>query len=419
MEETACTSDALRRLTDRGLVRDCTNFAELDEALGSGTVAAYAGFDATADSLHVGHLVLIMTMRWLQKCGHKPIILVGGGTTRVGDPSFRTTTRPILSDEKIASNVASLKTAFAKFITFGDGPTDAIMVNNDDWLRDVHYVDFLREVGRHFTVNRMVAMDMVKTRLEDNISLSFLEFNYPLLQAFDFLKLCENYNCTLQVGGSDQWGNIVGGVELIRRKISRTVFGLTTPLLTTHSGEKMGKTAGGAVWLNADRLSPFDYWQFWRNVDDGNLNQCLKLFTELPIDEIDAMTAHQSAEINNAKIVLATQATAMLHGQEEALAAEQAARKIFGEGTVAEGMPTVRYSHADLEAGVQVIDILQSLEFTTSRKEGKRAIQGGGVRLNGVVVTSLEETVTLDALTEDNSARIALGKKKIGSVALD
>src|SRR5579864_3525467 len=334
-------SDFLRVLHERGYIHQVTDAAALDQALRDGVVTAYVGYDCTADSLHIGHLISIMMLRWLQKCGHKPIALMGGGTTKVGDPTDKDQQRPLLTDAVIDANLATIKTTFDRFLKFGNLPTDAIMVNNADWLEKLGYVEFLREFGVHFSVNRMLTFDSVKLRLERDQPLSFLEFNYMLMQATDFLELRRRLGCRLQIGGSDQWGNIVNGVELIRRMDGAQAFGLTTPLLTTSSGEKMGKTVGGAVWLNADRLSPYDYWQMWRNTEDADVGRFLKLFTDLPLDEVARLEALKGSEINEAKKVLANEATTLLHGADAAEAAAGAARAAFEEGRLSDDLPTV------------------------------------------------------------------------------
>src|SRR5579863_4696305 len=334
-------SEFLRVMQTRGYIHQITDAEALDKALTEGVVTAYVGYDATADSLHIGNLISIMMLRWLQKCGHRPIALMGGGTTKVGDPTDKDQQRPLLSDAVIDANLASIKGTFAKFLRFGDGPADAVMVNNADWLEKLGYVEFLREFGVHFSINRMLAFDSVRLRLEREQPLSFLEFNYMLMQATDFLELRRRLGCGLQMGGSDQWGNIVNGVELIRRMEGAQAFGLTTPLLTTSSGEKMGKTVGGAVWLNADRLSPYDYWQMWRNTEDADVGRFLKLFTDLPLDEIARIERLRGSEINDAKKLLASEATALLHGAEAAEAAAGAAKAAFEEGRLSEDLPTV------------------------------------------------------------------------------
>ena len=403
-------SDALRALLARGYIHQCTDLVSLDAVLKSGVVPAYIGFDATADSLHVGHLLQIMTLRQLQRHGHKPIVLVGGGTTRIGDPSFRTESRPLLSDEEIASNIRGIRRVFDRFLTFGDGPADAILVNNAEWLDRLGYVSMLRDIGRHFSVSRMLSFDSVKSRLERQEGLSFLEFNYMILQAYDFLELSRRCGCRLQMGGSDQWGNIVNGVELVRRVERREVFGLTTQLLTTASGAKMGKTAAGAVWLNADRLSPYDYWQFWRNTDDADVSRFLKLFTDLPLDQIERLG--NSMDINAAKRLLADEATKLAHGDDAARDAAETARQTFEQGMVAEGLPSLLLEEADLSSGVSILDLLVRAGFTASRGEGRRLVQGAGVRIGDAVVNDENLRIDSSLLTRDRPVRLSVGRKR-------
>jgi tyrosyl-tRNA synthetase len=413
MSEFTPKSDFVRVLQDRGYIHQCTDLEALDKAASDGVMTAYVGYDCTADSLHVGSLISIMMMRWLQKTGHKPITLMGGGTTKVGDPSDKDKQRPLLTDDVIAANMAGIKTAFTKFLTFGEGPTDAVMVNNADWLDKLGYVDFLREYGVHFTINRMLAFDSVKLRLEREQPLTFLEFNYMLMQATDFLELNRRYGCVLQMGGSDQWGNIINGVELVRRVDAKPAIGLTTPLLTTASGQKMGKTASGAVWLNADRLSPYDYWQFWRNTEDADVGRFLKLFTELPLDEIARLEALGGAEINEAKKVLATEATGLLHGADAAQTAADAARTAFEQGGVSGDMPTLETPRASLEAGVALSTLAADAGLAASRSDARRLAQGGGLRLNDGVELDGQRLVTLADCNADGVIKLAAGKKKI------
>jgi tyrosyl-tRNA synthetase len=405
-------SDALRVLSERGYIHQITDAEALDQAFRSGVVTAYVGYDCTADSLHIGSLISIMMMRWLQKTGHRPITLMGGGTTKVGDPTDKDQQRPLLTDAVINANLASIKGTFRKFLTFGDGPTDAIMVNNADWLEKLGYVEFLREYGVHFTINRMLAFDSVKLRLEREQPMSFLEFNYMLMQATDFLELARRCGCTLQMGGSDQWGNIVNGVELNRRMDGRQVFGLTTPLLATASGEKMGKTVGGAVWLNADRLSPYDYWQMWRNTEDADVGRFLKLFTELPLDEIGRLAALRGSEINEAKKVLAGEATTLLHGAEAAEAAAAASKAAFEEGRLSDDLPTIEIPRAQFEAGLQLAAVAADAGLASSRSEARRLALGGGLRVNDVVETNGQRLLTPADLT-DGVVKLAAGRKKI------
>jgi len=406
-------SDALRVLQERGFIHQVTDAAALDQAFRDGVVTAYVGYDCTANSLHIGSLISIMMLSWLQKTGHRPIALMGGGTTKVGDPTDKDQQRPLLSDEVINANIAGIKGVFQKFLHFGDGPTDAIMVNNADWLEKLGYVEFLREFGVHFTINRMLAFDSVKLRLEREQPLSFLEFNYMLMQATDYRELAQRHGCTLQMGGSDQWGNIVNGVELNRRMDGRQVFGLTTPLLATASGEKMGKTVGGAIWLNTDRLSPYDYWQMWRNTEDADVGRFLKLFTELPLDEIAKLTALQGSEINEAKKVLANEATTLLHGADAAEAAAAAAKAAFEEGRLSDDLPTVEIPRAQFEAGVALAAVAADAGLASSRSEARRLAQGGGLRVNDAVETDGQRLLSARDLNSDGVVKLAAGRKKI------
>ncbi len=408
-------SDALRVLQERGFVHQVTDAEALDQAFRSGVVTAYVGYDCTADSLHIGNLITITMLRWLQKTGHRPITLMGGGTTKVGDPSDKDTQRPLLSDAVINANIASIKGVFQKFLTFGEGPTDAIMVNNADWLEKLGYVEFLREFGVHFTINRMLAFDSVKLRLEREQPLTFLEFNYMLMQATDYLELGRRFGCTLQMGGSDQWGNIINGVELNRRMDGRQVFGLTTALLATASGEKMGKTVGGAAWLNADRLSPYDYWQMWRNTEDADVGRFLKLFTELPLDEIARLAALGGAEINEAKKVLANEATTLLHGAMAADAAAGAA-KAAADGGMSDHMPTFtidRSDNPDWQYGRTPAAILVAARLVPSMSEARRKIAEGAVRINDRVITPEIKAIPWDQLDPEHGAfKVQLGKNR-------
>ena len=375
-------------------------------------MVAYIGFDCTAPSLHAGSLVSIMLLRLLQKSGHKPIVLMGGGTTRVGDPTGKDEARKMLSDAEIATNMAGIRRVFERFLTFGDGPTDATMVNNADWLDGLKYIDFLRDYGRHFSVNRMLTFDSVKTRLEREQPLSFLEFNYMILQAYDFVELARRKNCILQMGGSDQWGNIVAGVELGRRMESAALYGLTTPLLTTSSGAKMGKTASGAVWLNADMLSPYDYWQFWRNTEDADVGRFLSLFTELPATEVARLATLGGAEINDAKKVLADQATALLHGAASAADARRTAEKTFEEGTLGDGLPTFDVPRSDLEKGIPAFEALRMAGLAASGGEARRLIKGGGGRVNDKAITAETQPITASDLTANGVVKLSAGKKR-------
>ncbi|MCA6333819.1 MAG: tyrosine--tRNA ligase [Phenylobacterium sp.] len=398
-------SDLLRTLQARGYIHQITHPEELDAAAAAGRVTGYIGFDATAPSLHVGSLLQIMMLRRMQQAGHKPIVLMGGGTTKVGDPTDKDQSRPLLTEERIQANIDSIKTVFARFLTFGDGPTDAVLVNNADWLDRLGYVEFLRNYGVHFTINRMLSFDSVRLRLEREQPMTFLEFNYMLMQATDFLELERKYGCQLQMGGSDQWGNILNGVELIRRVDHKQAFGLTSPLLSTASGQKMGKTVAGAVWLNADMLSPYDYWQFWRNTEDADVGRFLRLFTDLPLDEIARLERLTGAGINDAKKVLATEATRMLHGAEAAAAAEEAARVAFEAGGLSEDMPTLALKADDL-AAMSHAGLMVAAGFAASNSEARKQIANGGFRINGEKVSDPQATVVVDgAETELRSGK--------------
>ena len=405
-------SDFIRVLQQRGYIHQVSDVEALDQAASDGVVIAYIGFDATASSLHVGSLIQIMMLRRLQQAGHKPIVVMGGGTTKVGDPSGKDTQRQMLTDDQIAANIASIKVVFDRFLTFGDGATDAIMVDNDQWLSTFGYVQFLREFGPYFTINRMLTFESVKLRLDREQPLTFLEFNYMLMQAVDFLELNRRYGCTLQMGGSDQWGNIINGVELIRRTDAKQAFALTTPLLATASGAKMGKTAAGAVWLNEDRMSAYDYWQFWRNTEDGDVGRFMKLFTDLPLDEVARHDALQGAQINEAKKALADAATTLLHGAEAARTARAAAEKAFEQGAVSADLPTIEVAKADLDAGIPLANLAETAGLAASRGEARRLAQGGGLRVNDVAWQDAAKTVT-SADIVDGAIKIAAGKKKI------
>ncbi|MBX9706431.1 MAG: tyrosine--tRNA ligase [Caulobacteraceae bacterium] len=412
MTEPAFQSDFLQTLQARGYIHQITHPSELDAAAKAGVISAYIGFDATAPSLHVGSLIQIMMLRRLQQAGHKPVVLMGGGTTKVGDPTGKDASRPQLTDETIQSNLDSIKQVFSKFLTFGDGPTDAVMVNNDDWLSTYGYIQFLRDFGTQFTVNRMLAFDSVKLRLEREQPMTFLEFNYMLMQSVDFLELNRKLGVTLQMGGSDQWGNIVSGVDLVRRMDQKSAFGLTTPLLTTASGGKMGKTAQGAVWLNADQLSPFDYWQFWRNAEDADVGRFMRLFTDLPLDEIARYEALQGAEINEAKIQLATRATEMLHGNTEAIAAAVAAKLAFSDGKVSTDLPTVELPSSEV-IGAMIAAVATRAGLTASNGEARRLAQGGGLRLNDEAIADGARLIEASDVNADGVLKLAAGKKKL------
>ncbi len=410
MTTEALKSDFLRNVIARGQFHQCTDLHGLDKAAVHG-VTGYIGFDMTAPSLHVGSLTQIMYLRRLQQAGGKPIVLLGGGTTRVGDPSGKEEMRQLLSEEQIVKNTASIRGTFEKFLSFGSGKTDAILVDNAEWLLKLNYLDFLRDVGRHMSVNRMLTMDSVRLRLEREQPMSFIEFNYMILQAYDFVELKRRYNCELQMGGSDQWGNIVNGVELGRRMEGFELFGLTQPLITTASGAKMGKTAQGAVWLNADMMSPYEYWQYWRNTEDADVGRFLKIFTDLPLEEIAGLEALQGAEINEAKKVLATEATALLHGREEARKAEDAARATFEQGARSADLPTIVVSQAEFAQGLRVANALARAGLVASNGEGKRAIASKAVSVNDVAVT--DEAATLSAAdVVDGAIKLSFGKKK-------
>lgn len=411
MTEHAFKSDFLRTLQARGYIHQITHPLELDDAAAAGVVPGYIGFDATAPSLHVGSLIQIMMLRRLQQAGGKPIVLMGGGTTKVGDPTGKDTSRPQLTEETIQSNIDSIKTVFAKFLTFGDGPTDAVMVNNDDWLSGYGYIQFLRDFGTHFTVNRMLSFDSVKLRLEREQPMTFLEFNYMLMQSVDFLELNRSHKVTLQMGGSDQWGNITSGVDLVRRVDQKAAFGLTTPLLTTASGGKMGKTAQGAVWLNAEQLSPYDYWQFWRNAEDADVGRFMRLFTDLSLEQIAEYEALQGAAINDAKKALADAATTLLHGADEAAKARAAAESNFEKGQLSADLPTVELPSAEVY-GAMIAAVVTKAGLTTSNGEARRLAQGGGLRLNDAVVSDGAQLLT-EADLKDDVIKLAAGKKKI------
>jgi tyrosyl-tRNA synthetase len=404
-------SEFLHEATERGFVFQCTDTEALDAEFLKGQVAGYIGFDCTADSLHVGSLVQIMLLRLMQRFGHKPITLMGGGTTRIGDPSLREEARQLLSDEQIAVNMTGIKRCFAPFMQFGDGASDAIMPNNADWLDKLSYIDLLRDVGVHFSVNRMLGFDSVKSRLDREQGLTFLEFNYSILQSYDFRELLRRHGVVLQMGGSDQWGNIVSGVELCRRTDARQVFGLTTPLITTASGAKMGKTAQGAVWLTADKRSPYDYWQFWRNTEDADVGRFMRLFTDIPLAEIARLEALGGAEINEAKKILATEATALCHGRLAAETAAETARRAFEEGVAADTLPSISVSSTELASGIPVIRLFVESGLAASNGEARRLIRGGGARLNDKQISDEGLNVTSVDLI-DGAAKLSAGKKQ-------
>ncbi|MBQ8106617.1 MAG: tyrosine--tRNA ligase [Afipia sp.] len=408
----AYTSDFLNVLQTRGFIHQISDAAGLDALAAKGDVTAYIGYDCTASSLHVGHLLSIMMLHWLQQTGNKPIVLMGGGTTRVGDPSGRDETRKLLTYEQIDANKESIKGTFTKLIKFGAGKTDAAMADNAEWLTALNYIEMLRDVGRHFSINRMLTMDSVRMRLEREQELSFIEFNYMILQSYDFVELSRRYGCNLQMGGSDQWGNIVNGIDLGRRMGTHQLYALTCPLLTTSSGAKMGKTAAGAVWLNGDLLSDYDYWQFWRNTEDGDVERFLKLFTLLPMDEIAKLAALKGQEINEAKKVLATEATALIRGREAADAASETARKTFEEGAIASDLPTLEISRAQLDAGAPVLGLFVKAGLVASNGEARRQIKGGGLRVNDVAIVDEKMVLTPKELTPEGVIKLSMGRKK-------
>jgi tyrosyl-tRNA synthetase len=408
----AYKSDFLNVLASRGFIHQVSEPEALDALARSSTITGYIGFDCTAPSLHVGSLLPIMMLYWLQQTGHRPIALMGGGTTRVGDPSGKDESRRLLTDAAIDENLKGIGAIFMRFLRFGDGANAAIMANNADWLNTLKYIDFLRDIGRYFSINRMLAFDSVKLRLERQQELSFLEFNYMILQAYDFVELYRRYGCVLQMGGSDQWGNIVNGLDLGRRLHNAQFFALTSPLITTSSGAKMGKTAAGAVWLNADLVSPYEYWQYWRNTDDADVGRFLKLFTVLPLDEIERLTALKDAEINEAKKILATEATALVHGRAAADQAAETARKTFEESTLAESLPTEEVARTNLENGLSVLDAYVLLHLVTSKGDARRLIRNGGLRVNDVIVTDENMILTPRDLTPEGVIKLSLGRKR-------
>ncbi len=410
-------SDFLRIIIERGFLADCTDIQALDDALIAGPVTAYIGYDATAKSLHVGHLLNIMLLRWWQKTGNRPITLMGGGTTKVGDPSFRADERPLLSPEQIDDNITGMNRVFARYLDYGAGETHAIMLNNADWLDGLNYLDFLRDIGRHFSVNRMLSFESVKSRLDREQSLSFLEFNYMILQAYDFLELRRRENCMVQMGGSDQWGNIVNGVDLTRRVIDTEVFGLTTPLLTASDGRKMGKSQGGAIWLDGGMLSPYEFWQFWRNTTDADVGRFLKLYTELPVAECDRLGALEGSEINDAKITLANEVTTLLHGADAAAAAEATAREVFEKGGAGDDLPTLTLSATEVGDGISVAQLITRSGLAKSGKEAKRLIADGGARMNDIAITDAGQMLGQSDM--DAPIKLSAGKKRHALVVLE
>ena len=408
----AFKSELMQILTERGFVHQCSDSEGLDRRFATETVTGYIGFDATAKSLHVGSLMQIMMLRWMQKTGHRPLALMGGGTTRIGDPSFKDEARKLLTDEMIDENLAGIRKVFANYIDFERAERPAIMANNAEWLNGLHYIDFLRDVGRHFSVNRMLSFDSVKMRLDREQSLSFLEFNYMILQAYDFVELNQRHDVTLQMGGSDQWGNIVNGIELGHRMLDKQFYALTTPLLTTSSGAKMGKTANGAVWLNADMLGSYEFWQFWRNTEDGDVERFLKLYTELPLDEIARLAALGGSEINDAKKILATEVTALAHGRAAADEAAETARRTFEEGALAENLPTIEVAASDFAGGLGVLSLFVQAGLVASNGEARRQIKGGGLRVNDQAISDEKVLVGPDALTAEGVVKLSLGRKK-------
>ena len=409
-------SEFMAVMMQRGFLADCTDYQGLDDALSRGVTPAYIGFDATAKSLHVGSLIQIMMLRWLQKTGHKPITLMGGGTTKVGDPSFRADERPLLTEAQINSNIAGIKKVFESYISYDDGPTGALMLNNAEWLDSLNYLDFLRDIGRHFSVNRMLSFESVKSRIDREQSLSFLEFNYMILQAYDFLELNRRYGCLFQMGGSDQWGNIVNGIDLTRRVLNHEIYGLTSQLMTTSDGKKMGKSQNGAVWLNADMLSAYEFWQFWRNTTDADTGRFLKLYTELPIEECERLGALQGSEINSAKIILANEVTSLLHGAEAARTAEATARDVFEKGGTGDDLPRLTLNAADVADGISIVQLLVKSGLANSGKEAKRLIAEDGAKLNDAPLSDTGLVLQADDLAEP--IKLSKGKKKHALVQL-
>ncbi len=409
-------SDFLKIMIERGFVAECTDYEGLDNSILNGNIAAYIGFDATAQSLHVGSLIQIMMLRWLQKTGGQPITLMGGGTTKVGDPSFRADERPLLSEAQIEGNISGIKKVFSAYLDYGEKPNDALMINNDEWLSNLNYLEFLRDIGRHFSVNRMLSFESVKSRLDREQSLSFLEFNYMILQAYDFYELNKRYNCKLQMGGSDQLGNIINGMELTRRISDERVFGLTSPLLTTSDGKKMGKSQDGAIWLNANMLSPYEFWQFWRNTTDADVARFLKLYTELPLDECSRLEKLEGSEVNDAKIILANEVTALLHGRDAALTAAQTSSEVFEKGGIGDDLPTISFRENEISDGVPIVQAFVKAGLAKSGKEAKRLIAENGARLDDKLVTNTNLVLTAKMLTKP--VKLSAGKKRHALVTL-
>ena len=405
-------SDFLHTLEERGFIHQISDETGLDDLFAKETVTAYIGFDPTAPSLHAGGLIQIMMLHWLQQTGHRPISLMGGGTGMVGDPSFKDDARQLMTVDTIEDNIASIKRVFSNYLSYGEGPKDAMMINNAEWLRSLNYLEFLRDVGRHFSVNRMLSFDSVKTRLDREQSLSFLEFNYMILQAYDFVELSKRYDCRLQMGGSDQWGNIVNGIDLGHRMGTQQLFALTSPLLTTASGAKMGKSLSGAVWLNADMLSAYDFWQYWRNTEDADVSRFLKLYTTLPMGEIARLSALAGSEINEVKKILATEVTAILHGREAAEQAAETARKTFEEGALADNLPSIDIPAAELDAGLGLLTLVVRAGLASSNGEARRHVQGGAVRINDMAISDERQVIGSADLTADGVIKLSLGKKK-------
>ncbi len=406
-------SDFLKIMQERGFIYQCTNFEEVDKLLNTQSITGYNGFDPTGDSLHVGHLMPIMMLYWFQQTGHKPIVLIGGGTAKVGDPSGKDETRKLLDIDTLKKNSDAIKQIFSKFLKFGNGKTDACMVNNADWLDELKYIEFLRDYGKHFSVNRMLSMESVKTRLDREQSISFLEFNYMILQAYDFVELYRNYNCRLQLAGSDQWGNIINGVELARRIEQIELFGFTCPLLTTASGAKMGKTASGAVWLNSDKLSPYDYYQYWRNTEDADVGKFLRIFTILPLSEIEKLEQLQDAEINEAKKILAFEATKLCHGEQAAILAADTAKKTFEEGKASDAdLPSIEVEKNNLKDGIPAFILLREAGLVSSSGEARRLIKGGGARVNDKKINNIDYKITASDIQDNNTIKLSAGKKK-------